>query len=96
MASKTAVYVLFAVALGYLLISAVPNRLVDLGGGMPPIRAPTGEIQGFGDEEMQAAEGAEPRLSTVSLWEGASALGVWMVDLVIALGVYFAVRRRLY
>ena len=95
MESKVAVYAVLAVALGYLLISVVPNRLVDLGGETPPIPAPAEEVYGFGDEERQAIKGVEPRLSTGGMWDGAFALGIWMVDLLIALGVYLAVKRRL-
>ena len=104
MESKSAVYAVLAVAIGYLLISVVPNRLEDLGGGKPPIRAPAEEAFGLGDEESKSIESAEeglriesaePRFSTGGVWGGAYALGLWVVNLLIALGAYLVVKRRL-
>lgn len=96
MESKAAVYAVLAVALGYLLISVVPNRLVDLEGETPPLPAPAEEVYGLDDEKRLATKGVEPQVSRGGVWGWAFAFGVWMVDLLIALGIYFAVKRRLF
>lgn len=46
-------------------------------------------------EEDQALIGTEPGLSAGGFWDGAYAVGMWMVDVMLALGVYLAVKRRL-
>jgi len=115
MESKVVIYTVIAVALGYLLISAVPDRLASLQRVTRPRGAedmesvvveekestesesrvaPDESISAFGDEltaEVSELEKAAPG----GVWDGAIALGVWMINLMIALGVYFIVKRRL-
>ena len=120
MESKAVIYTVIAVALGYLLISAVPDRLASLQRVTRPRGAeemesvvveekestesesrvaPDESISTLGDEltaevselEVSELEIAAPR----GVWDGAIALGVWMINLIVALGVYFIVKRRL-
>jgi len=104
-----------AVALGYLLISAVPDRLSSLQRVKRPKGAeemesivveegesvesefrvvPDESISVLGDEltaDVAELEKGAPK----AVWDGAIVLGVWMINLIIALGVYFIVKRRL-
>lgn len=114
MESKVVVYAVLAVALGYLLVSAVPDRLAALRGvtqrgGAEEMEslgaeeaAPGEESLGVPDEvkgeisELETAEGVEPELATPrGGWDTAVSLGVWVINLMLALGVYFVVKRRL-
>jgi len=94
MVPKTAVYAVLAVALGYLLVSAVPNRLATMQRGTRPLPEGRDEAYGLRGEAAGSRKGVEPQLSPSSSG-GVLALGLWMVDLLIALGVYFVVKRRL-
>lgn len=92
MESKAVIYAVLAVAIGYLLISVVPNRLTAI--QEEPSRSDREEV--FGLEEKPSIKGPEPLPPTQrGVWDVAQALGIWIVDLMIALGVYFAVKRRL-
>jgi len=115
MESKAVIYTVLAIALGYFLISAVPERLealqgMNLRGGAEEMEgivveapkstdseslaAPDEAVSSLGDDVI--AESAEPEeVALGGVREGALALGVWMINLMIALGVYFIVKRRL-
>ena len=115
MDSKAVIYTVIAVALGYLLISAVPDQLASLqrvtqprgGEEMESVvveekESTESESRVAPDEltadlsELVITEGAEPEMAAPrSVWDGAVALGVWMINLIVALGVYFIVKRRL-
>lgn len=94
MNSKMTVYMVVAVALGYLLVSTVPNTL------MPPrmeaLRSPTEDEQILGAKpEMEVQESEAKLLSQPTIRDSVSQIGFWLVDLLIAFGVYFIARRRL-
>lgn len=95
MESKTVLYVVLAVFLGYFLISDIPSRLASLPEETP--RSVPEEVLGL-DLEEPLAKGLEPPLlgpASRGVWDGAVALGIWIVDLMVALGVYFVVKRRI-
>lgn len=115
MKSKALVYTVLAVALGYFLISAVPNQMETLQG----VR----QLRGSVESESLSVEAPESTGSkspsaldeSVSVLrdsvtveefeiekaplggvrEGAVTVGLWMTNLMIALAVYFLVKRRL-
>jgi len=102
MESKAVVYAVLAVALGYLLISAVPNQLVTLGGekGLVTIeeetqRAPPESLELSGEKAQTYGDLETQPPPPKGLWREAAAIGVWIIDLLIALGAYFAARRWL-
>jgi len=97
MGSKTAVYAVLAVALGYVLISAVPDQIVAVRERSQPVQAVPEEAKGLASGELDtfAGEKPPPLPSGFNLWDGASLLGLWLVNLLVALGVYFLVKRRL-
>jgi hypothetical protein len=97
MGSKTAVYAILAVALGYILISTVPDQIVVVEEGSQPVRAVPEKAEGlatesdtFTDEKMHL-----PSSSSFTLWDGAYTIGLWIINLLLALGVYFLVKRRI-
>jgi hypothetical protein len=94
MNAKMTMYMVVAVALGYLLVSTVPNTL------MPPrmevLRSPTEDEQILGAKPEMEIQGSEDKLqSQPTIWDSVSQIGFWFVDLLIAFGVYFIARRRL-
>jgi len=120
MESRALVYAVLAIAMGYFLVSAVPQRLAS------PMYAERVEFQParpggeemLGSPEAPAVEGAEPdergdSAKTASDAASAAAeeasaassgltsfpfvnvFGTWILNLFIALGVYFVARRRL-
>jgi len=115
MESKAVIYAVIAVALGYILISAVPDRLASLQGVMQ--RGGAKDMESLVLEEPESTDSEsrdalDESISTLSdeltadiaeleiaapggVWDGAIALGVWMINLMIALSVYFIVKRRL-
>ena len=114
MKSKAVVYTVLAVALGYFLISAVPNQMETFQGVRQ--RGGSVESESLSVEAPESAEKSESEpdelasgLSDAVIAEieepeevarggvrdGAVALGVWVINLMIALGVYFIVKRRL-
>lgn len=93
MYQKMTVYTVLAVALGYLLISAVPSAIIP----------PEGEMLATVEEDMirsapQPEAGAREPESFAA--EEKSALNeafqysVLIIDLLIALGVYFVAKRK--
>jgi hypothetical protein len=93
MNSKITVYMVVAVALGYLLVSTVPNTL------MPPrmeeLRSPTEDEQILGAKPKMEIQGSETKLlGQPTIWDSVSQIGFWLVDLLIAFGVYFIARRK--
>jgi hypothetical protein len=112
MESKAVVYAVLAVAIGYLLVSAVPNRLTALRGdsirSIPEeIQSPEVEgivtdkesLKSYGEETSASKDettgGLEPELVSNRGGAWVNVLGVWFVNLSIALGIYFAVKHRL-
>lgn len=98
MGPKAGVYAVVALVLGFVLISVVPSSLVDLGEGkqsIPPPRASVEENQKFGLGESQDLDSVESELNSVSIFDGAMAFGIWIVDLFIALGIYLILKSRL-
>ena len=114
MKSKAVVYTVLAVALGYFLISAVPDQMETLqgvrqrGGSVESeslaVEAPESTVKSeaepdelaSGLSEAVTADIAEPEeVALGGVRDGAVAIGVWVINLMIALGVYFIVKRRL-
>ena len=115
MESKAVIYAVIAVALGYILISAVPDRLASLQRVTQPRGAEEMEslvLEEPESTESESRDALDESISALSedltadvaelekaaprgVWDGAIALGVWMINLMIALGVYFIVKRRL-
>jgi hypothetical protein len=103
MEHKIPVYTVLAVVLGVLLTSAVPATLTPKREHLftsgpetesPTVKAPVeGEVLGSrADEEMS---GAPPLPSSGSnMMDQALQYGILVVDLFVALGVYFVARRR--
>lgn len=120
MESRALVYAVLAIAMGYFLVSAVPQRLAS------PMYAATGEFElvrpggeeMLGSPEETVVEGTEPDergdaaktasdAATAAAEEASAAssalsgfayvgvFGTWILNLFIALGVYFIARRRL-
>jgi len=94
MNSKMTVYMVVAVALGYLLVSTVPATL------MPPrmeaMRSPTEDEPVLGAKpEMDIQESEAVLTGPPTVWDGVSQIGFWFLDLLIAFGVYFIAKRRL-
>ena len=97
MGSKTAIYAVLAVALGYIMISAIPDQIGVVEEGSQPVRAGpekaeslAAESDTFADEKMHL-----PASPSFTLWDGAYTIGLWIVNLLLALGVYFLVKRRI-
>jgi len=91
MESKAIIYAVLAVALGYLLISVVPSRLAAV-----PEENLRSEREAFSLAEAPPVAGSEAQPPPESgIWSITQTLGVWIVDLMIALGVYLIVKRRL-
>ena len=128
MESKMFVYAVIAVALGYLLVSTVPEQLAALQGetlrgeGFKAIESleveepkvtgeepetPTGEeasedlaatveeAKSAADAAKAAAEEAEAAAGLGPGGDIAATISMWIVNLLIALGVYFIAKRRL-
>jgi hypothetical protein len=113
MESKAVVYAVLAVAIGYLLVSAVPNRLTALRGdsirSIPEeIKSPEVEgsvtdnesLKAYGEEtapsEDKTTGGSEPELVAHRGGNWVNVLGVWFINLFIALGIYFTIRHRFF
>ena len=114
MKSKAVVYTVLAVALGYFLISAVPDQLetfqgVRQRGGAKETEGLTVEVpettgsdsKALLDESISSldsaiTEGTETEEAAIGgVRDGAVTVGLWMINLMIALAVYFIVKRRL-
>jgi len=98
MGSKAGIYAFVALVLGFVLISVVPSSLVDLGEGkrsISPPRASVDDNEKFGLGESQGLEAVESELNSASILDGAMALGIWIVDIFIALGIYLILKRLL-
>jgi len=113
MESRALVYAVLAIAMGYFLVSAVPQRLASPMYAEPvesgPIRSGGEEM--LGSVEPPSAEGTEPPERADTASEAADAatavssaraggvyvtvFGTWVVNLFVALGIYFIARRRL-
>lgn len=92
MYSKMVIYTLLAVALGYILIEAVPGGLVQ---EVEVLRAEEGKMPPQEDQEIAGVESFEtPKTTERGLLYEVSQYGVWVVNVVIALGVYVVARRR--
>ncbi len=99
MNTKVFTYAVLAVALGYLLTSVVPSALVPetppvfLESGEEPLikeATPESESEVLGVPDLDA-EGKE----VVPSLDDALQYGYLVLDLFIALGIYFIARRRL-
>jgi hypothetical protein len=113
MESKAVVYTVLAVAIGYLLVSAVPDRLTALRGdsirsGSKATKSPEVDESLTDNESMKAygeeTVAGEDKTTGVSEpeqvahrggWDWANVLGIWFINLIIALGAYFAIKHRL-
>ena len=115
MKSKAVVYTVLAVALGYFLISAVPDQMETLQGVRQ--RGGSVESESLSVEVPESTDSKSPSAldESVSILEdsvtveeietekvalggvrdGAITVGLWMTNLMIALAVYFIVKRRL-
>ena len=94
MNSRMTVYMVLAAALGYLLVSTVPATL------MPPkmefMRSPTEDEPVLGAKpEMEIQGSGAEYIGQPTIWDSISQIGIWFVDLLIAIGVYFIARRKL-
>ena len=92
MESKAIIYAVLAVALGYLLISVVPSRLAAV--PEENLRSERGDAFSLAEAPPVAGSEAQPPPES-GIWSITQTLGVWIVDLMIALGVYLVVKRRL-
>lgn len=99
MNTKVLTYAVLAVALGYLLTSVVPSALVPetppvfLESGEEPLireAPPESESEVLGDQDL-GAEGQDVVRSVDDVFQ----YGYLVLDLFIALGIYFIARRRL-
>lgn len=98
MGSKTGVYAVVALVLGFVLISVVPSSLEDLGRGglaIHPPRASVDENQKFGLGEGQDLDSVGTERLSAGISDGAMAFGIWIFDLLVALGIYLILKRRL-
>lgn len=115
MQSKAVVYTVLAVALGYFLISTVPDRLETLQGmrqrgGAVESESLAVEAPESNDSKTLSAidesvsslrdsvtvdETETEKVAFGGVRDGAITVGLWMVNLTIALAVYFIVKRRL-
>lgn len=93
MHTKITVYAVLAIALGYLLVSIVPGGLIPKGEEVlyadEGARLPQKDKQAAGIEDFEA-----PKTTKRGFWYEASQFSVWIINLMIALGVYFVARRR--
>jgi hypothetical protein len=101
MNTKVFTYAVLAVALGYLLTSVVPSALVPetppvfLESGEEPLireAPPESESEVLGDQDL-GEEGQS--LDVVRSVDDVFQYGYLVLDLFIALGIYFIARRRL-
>lgn len=94
MTSRAVVYAVLAVALGYLLISIIPATLIPHekeilrpSDEKSPLAEAPGESTFKRSEETQIGKGVT--------WNEALKFSFLIIDLLIALGIYFIARRRL-
>lgn len=93
MESRTPIYIVLAVVLGYLLISAVPERFT--GPEEEAVREDAEKLYGMETDAPQIEGSASDLSSTRGALNIVSDYGIWLVDLIVALGVYFIAKRRL-
>jgi hypothetical protein len=95
METRLVTYAVLAIAIGFALVSVLPMQLETLGGGQRSaqespvegaikLNSQDAQVQGSAPEQFSAAQPAEP-----------FTLGVFAVDLLIAVAVYFVAKRRL-
>ena len=107
MGSKTAIYTVLAVALGYILISAVPDQIAVIEEGSQPELAAPEKTESLATESNTLSDRAHgsdafadekmhlPAAPSFTLRDGAYTIGVWIINLLLALGVYFLIKRRI-
>lgn len=100
MTSKATVYIVLAVAIGYLLVSSFPIRFETMTTKEVKQLGDTNRSYGFSSGGEQAKGSEEDRLlapevTASGAWDWSTLLGFLVVDLSIALGVYFIVKRHL-
>jgi len=99
MTSKASVYVVLAVAFGYLLVSSVPVRFETMTTKEVMQTAESNRSSSLSGEGFQV-KGSEDIVSIPGVTNGgavdwSTSLGFLVADLSIALVVYFTVKRRL-
>jgi len=95
MNAKIMAYMVVAVAVGYLLISAVPEQVSMLAGPQEMLRAGEAPEESGGSILASGTEGGE--LGTLEDHGFMSTLDMykwWAIDLLIAFSVYWVARRR--
>ena len=122
MNNKASIYVVLAVAVGYLLISALPQQVSlytdqrQMLSSQPPGRVtepePNGGILGASNSSssdyipsksdnftINKLQGQEPELVDInerSLTDFMSVYKWWVIDLAVALAVYFVAKRQIF
>jgi len=92
--SKAMIYAVVAIALGYALVSAVPYRFETITTKEVALRFAANESLRLGSiDELTVKPAPEAYAGGVGDWT--ITVGAVSADLLIALGVYFIVKRRL-
>lgn len=101
---KTAIYVVVAVVIGYLFTSIVPERLsinqevserLSINQDVPISSPAEGAFSKDIEEEADFKSQESPRPIIRETGDGFQAIGIWIVNLAIALGVYLFIKRRI-
>jgi hypothetical protein len=94
MNSRMAIYIVLAIAMGYMIVSTVPTTLTPpesdalrAGTKDEPIMSAQPEREVF-ESELQSKNATTMGINTFQI-------GIWVLDLLIALGAYFLAKRWL-
>lgn len=105
MTQKSLVYVVLAVAVGYILVSAVPQQVATFTNPQRMLTSGDGDMEiesapESGDQFLAPSESlpSDDEVRELSLIEAAGLPDLmkwWTLDIIVAITVYWAARRRL-